>query len=325
VNSATFKANSSTAQAEDLTTNKPTFDNRLHLTGTLNLKAKKEITGNRAKSVQAGEFAFVVSVDGNVVAETDENGNTKVDENGKPVKQRFYTDDNGNINISIPIDQDDIGEHTYIISEVELNDFSIKYTTDKVKVKVKIVEAGNGEVKASSIEYPEGGAVFTNEYRAQGSAKLEGTKKLINTSNESVTVRQGQFNFVVMEGDTQVATGTTKSGGEIDFTEIKYYASDIGVHEYTVTEKDEGELFVIYSNKTCNVRVTVYDEGDGVLGTDIEYLDVKKDDNGHILFENGYTFVVPTGITLDFVPYAMVFAFTACLGTLIIVRRRKIK
>jgi pilin isopeptide linkage protein len=325
VSSATFKANSSSAQAEDLTANKPTFDNELHLTGTLNLQAKKVISGNRAKPVQAGEFAFVVSVDGKVIAETDENGNDKVDANGKAVKKRFYTDGNGNINISIPIDQDDIGEHTYVISEVELDDLSIKYTDDKVKVKVKIVEAGNGKVEASQIEYPEDGAVFTNEYKATGSVKLEGTKKLINTANESVAVYQGEFNFVVMEGDTQVATGTTKSGGEIDFTKITYYASDIGVHEYTITEKDEGKMFVEYTKKTAKVKVTVSDLGDGVLGTDVEYLDVTKDDNGHMLFENGYDFVVPSGIRLEFLPCLLALTFVAGVGVLMIVRRRKRK
>jgi pilin isopeptide linkage protein len=324
VTNATFKANDSTAQAESMETNKPTFNNTLHLTGTLNLVAKKEISGNRALPVQAGEFAFVVSVDGKVVAETDENGNDKVDENGKAIKKKFYTDSNGNINISIPIDQDDIGNHTYVISEVDLGDSSIKYTNDRVKVAVTIVEAGNGKVEASKIEYPEDGAVFTNEYKAQGSVKLHGTKQLINLDNELVNVFDGEFNFVVMEGDTQVATGTTKSGGEIDFTELKYVASDIGEHYYTITEKNEGRMFITYSEKVSNVKVTVYDDGDGVLGANVEYLDSEKDANGHILFKNKYTFAIPsTGITLDFQPYVVILAFMACFGVLITVCKRK--
>jgi pilin isopeptide linkage protein len=323
VTKATFKSNDSSAQAEDMNTNKPTFNNTLHLTGTLNLVAKKEISGNRAKAVQAGEFAFVVSVDGKVVAETDENGNEKVDENGKVIKKKFYTDDNGNINISIPIDQDDIGNHTYVISEVNLGDSSIKYTNDRVKVAVTIVEAGNGKVKASEIKYPEDGAVFTNEYLAQGSVKLQGTKQLTDKNNASVAVFDGEFNFVVMEGDTIVATGTTKSGGEIVFAEIKYVASDIGEHYYTITEKNEGRTFIEYSDKVARVKVNVYDKGDGVLNADVEYLDAKKDSNGHILFENKYTLTVPsTGITLDFQPYVVILAFMACFGLFVITLRR---
>jgi pilin isopeptide linkage protein len=324
VKSANYVSNSSSVASADLGTSMPTFDNQTHLTGTITLNATKEVT-NRAKAVQAGEFAFTVSVGGEVIAEKNADGTTKIGEDGKPVKKLFYTQEGGNIKFDIDIDQDDVGTQTYVISEVAGNDPTIKYTTDRVRVRVTIAEAGNGTVAATNYEYLTD-SVFTNEYKAEGSVTLEGTKILQSTSTGKATsVYKGEFNFVVKEGSTQVATGYNEADGSITFSEITFDASDIGVHTYYISEKDEGRPFIEYTTSTVKVQVTVTDAGDGKLATNVEYVSGTLDDNGHALFVNKTTLSVPTGIVLEVLPYALIVGVAFGLGILIIVCRRKRK
>jgi pilin isopeptide linkage protein len=324
IKSASFTSNDASVAGGNLSNSVPTFNNESHLTGTITLNAKKEVT-NRTNAVKAGEFAFTVSVGGEVIAEKNDDGTTKIGSDGKPVKKLFYTKDGGDIEINIDIDQDDVGTKTYVISEVEGNDSSIKYTTDRVRVKVTIAEAGNGEVKATNYEYLTD-AVFTNEYNAEGSVKLDGTKILKSESTgKAVSMYKGEFNFVVKEGDNQVATGTNESDGSIKFTDIKYDISDVGVHNYTISEKDEGKLFVDYTDKKVQVQVTVTDAGDGKLVTDVQYVDGTLDENGHALFTNKYTFVIASGINLDILPYVLIIGLAVIIGIIILVRKRKQK
>jgi pilin isopeptide linkage protein len=321
VKSASFVSSDSSVTSGDLSTVVPTFDNTLHLTGTLTLKATKEVT-NRTKSVQAGEFAFTVSAGGEVIAEKNEDGTTKIGEDGKPVKKVFYTKAGGDIEINIDIDQNDIGTKTYIISEVAGDDDTIKYTTERVRYKVTIAEAGNGKVKATSCE-PITDTVFTNEYKASGSATLEGTKILESASTgKASTMYKGEFNFVVKEGDTKVATGTNEVDGSITFTDITYDASDIGVHTYIISEKNEGKPFITYTENTVKVQVTVTDAGDGKLATDVQYIYGPLDDNGHALFKNIYTFIIPSGIRMDILPYVLLVIVAGCIGILMVCRRK---
>jgi pilin isopeptide linkage protein len=321
VKSASFVSADSSVTSGDLSTVVPTFDNTLHLTGTLTLKATKEVT-NRKKSVQAGEFAFTVSAGGEVIAEKNEDGTTKIGADGKPVKKVFYTKAGGDIEINIDIDQDDIGTKTYVISEVAGDDPTITYTTERVRYKVTIAEAGNGKVKATSCE-PITDTVFTNEYKASGSATLEGTKILESASTgKASTMYKGEFNFVVKEGDTKVATGTNEVDGSITFTDITYDASDIGVHTYIISEKNEGKPFITYTENTVKVQVTVTDAGDGKLATDVKYIYGPLDDNGHALFKNIYTFIIPSGIRMDILPYVLLVIVAGCIGILMVCRRK---
>jgi pilin isopeptide linkage protein len=324
VKSATYTKNGAAVDV-------PAFDNKITLTGTITLTAKK-VVENRAATVKANEFGFTVSVGGEVIAETNADGSTKLGTDGKPVKKVFYTQDGGSISIEIPVDQDDIGTQTYVISEVQGDDPTIGYTNDRVRVKVTISELGGGKVgiknSATDIVYVNDVDTFTNTYKASGSLTLQGTKSLVNKNNQSVTVRNGEFNFVVKEGTTQVATGTTETGGNIKFTDITYDASDIGDHTYTITEKDEGEMFVEYSEQSHTVKVYVSDNGDGILSAAVTEVDGKKitdakDVQAAILFNNIYTLIVPSGIRMDFLPYALVVLLAGGLGAATILRRRK--
>jgi hypothetical protein len=85
------------------------FVNQYHADGKIEFSATKEITGNRAQIVQADEFTFTVTEDGEEVA----TGATLL---GGVVK---FTE--------ISYDQDDIGTHEYVITEDKGSDETIGY------------------------------------------------------------------------------------------------------------------------------------------------------------------------------------------------------
>jgi pilin isopeptide linkage protein len=312
----------------------PTFDNKLSLTGSLDLEVKKTVTG-RAKEVQEGEFSFEV-VD-NSTGETvkDSEGNAMV----------FKTESGGNVKIQIPITQEDIGTKRYIIREVVPADAdkdpTISYTASPVIAKVTIGEvtaaenggtagvAATSKVTYTASKTDNGVPLMVNEYHATGSLKLEGTKELLY-GTEKQAIKAGRFNFVVMEGNTQVATGTTNGDWEdnIDFTEINYVTADIGPHTYTISEVNDGEMFVEYTDKTFTVTVDVEDAGDGKLTASAkkyETEDGEKDYRQHALFVNTCTFIIPTGIRLDVLPYVLILILALGCGALVLRRRKHMR
>jgi pilin isopeptide linkage protein len=302
----------------------PTFNNESHLSGTIHLEATK-VVENRAQAVQEGEFGFTVSVGGEVIAEKNADGTDKIGTDGKPVKKIFYTQAGGKIDFDIDIDQDDVGTKTYVISEVQGDDDTITYTTDRVRFKVTIAENGHGGVEMTKCEALTD-TVFTNTYSAQGTLSLTGTKKMYQQNKGAeVPVRNKEFTFEVYEGDVKVATGTNDATGKITFSDIVYYASDVGTHTYTISEKDEGELFVNYTDQTVTVKVEVADEGDGNLSATIKEVSGEKDDDGNPKFVNEYTLIVPSGIRMDFMPFAVIFALAAGLWILHRSKRRSAK
>jgi pilin isopeptide linkage protein len=270
-----------------------------------------------------------------VIAETNEDGSTKTGEDGKPVKKLFYTEEGGDIEITIDIDQDDVGKKTYIISEVTGEDPAIKYTTDRVRVRVTIAEGtdqnGNAIVEATDYEYLTD-AVFTNEYEAEGTLSLTGTKELrLQTEDGStLSLNNKSFEFEVYEGKVKVATGTNDATGKITFTDITYNASDIGEHTYTIKEVKGDDPYTDYSEAeiTVNVNVSDTDAGDGTLKAQVTSVNGKEVKNATeaenaIKFVNISTLVVPTGIRIDILPYAMMIAFAACLRMLLTIYKRK--
>jgi pilin isopeptide linkage protein len=315
-----------------------TFDNKCNLSGTLTLKATKEVTG-RTKPVGVGEFGFTVSAGGKVIAEKNADGSDVLNADGTPKKQVFYTSAGGEIVFNIPITQDDIGTKTYVISEVEGNDKTISYTDDRVRVKVTIEEDGKGGLTATSINYLTD-AVFTNTYVASGTLSLIGVKNLTQQSTGAdIQQYQDEFRFEVYEGTTRVATGTSDKNGKITFSDLVYFASDVGDHFYTISEIDDGELFVEYSQETVDLKVSVADAGNGVLSTTVYYKDstgdyqllTKSDDGSYlagtknpITFNNTFTLATPTGVRLDVIPFFIICAFAAAALAFRFVRKRRV-
>jgi pilin isopeptide linkage protein len=336
VTSVTYTSDSTEYAKGDILENGdvPTFDNTLSLVGSLNLQVKKVVSG-RATEVKADEFSFTVTDNSTGQTIKDSDGNDLV----------FKTQEGGLVDITIPLSHKDIGTKRYIIREVVPadadKDTSIGYTASPVIAKVTIgeitaAESPNGQAgvaATSKVTYTadkkeDGVPLMVNEYHATGSLKLEGTKKLMYGS-EKQAIKAGRFNFVVMEGNTQVATGTTNGEWEdnIDFTEIHYVAADIGTHTYTISEVDEGEMFVEYTDKTVTVTVEVKDAGGGELTVVPTYGGTvdEKDYRQHALFVNTCTFIIPTGIRLDVLPYVLIVLLALGCGALVLRRRKHMR
>ncbi len=234
------------------------FNNRVQ--AEIQLEAFKVMTG---RNLEAGKFTFEVK-EGSTVVATGTN-----DADGKVVFSKIYY--NG---IS------DEGEHTYTISEAQGSDAGVTYSDASYTVKVRVGPEVPGDystlLAATIIEEPEE-MVFTNVYGAAGSVKLEGTKTLTGR-----TMADDEFSFTVKEGESAVATGTSKADGTIDFSTISYTLDDVGEHVYTITE-DAGSMGdVTYDTSSFEVKVNVADNGDGTLTVAPEYPE------GGVAFNNVY-------------------------------------
>ncbi len=177
----------------------------------------------------------------------------------------------------------------YIIKETTTDGSGWTCDTGEYHVTVTVADDGTGTLTTSpsyvyvdadgeESEFPSDNATFTNLYAATGSLNLSGTKTF-----EGGTITDGQFTYTVMEGETQVATGTVAADGTITFTQIDYTYDEIGEHTYTITEDAGSDESVQYDDKEYTVVVTVTDNETGELN--VSYT-VNGEENGSIAFTN---------------------------------------
>ena len=116
---------------------------------------------------------------------------------------------------------------------------------------------------------------FENQYLAEGSVDLAGTKELLG--NRAADLEDGEFTFEVREldengvpGQTVVTTGESKADGTIDFEPIEYKVeagrSDIGTHTYEIREVAGADETVDYTDTVFTVTVEVTDLGERRTG-----------------------------------------------------------
>jgi pilin isopeptide linkage protein len=224
------------------------FVNEYHASGSAELTAVKELTGNRTAQIQADEFTFSVTEDETEVA-------TGATLDGGTVK---FTE--------ITYTQEDIGTHTYVISENAGSNESISYTAQPVTVTIEVTDAGAGKLN-TEIRYPDGGAKFVNEYHANGSLELKAEKELTGSP-----LQAGQFTFELKDADGKVLQTKQNDGdGLVAFDALAYTEADIDqVYTYTVSEVDGKVHGITYSTEVYTVKVTVKDNSDGTLAPETE-------------------------------------------------------
>ncbi len=176
---------------------------------------------------------------------------------------------------------DDIGTHTYIITENALGGGWTQSNPVTIEVTVS-TDTQNGGIKAE-ITSTTKTADFTNTYAAAGSLTLTGKKDISGTG---ATLTASQFDFAVYEGATRVATGTNDALGNITFTAIPYTAA--GSHTYTVKETSVSGGGWTVDTTEYTVEVTVTDNGNGTLSTD-KTITKGTDTVTQISFTNTYT------------------------------------
>ncbi len=170
-------------------------------------------------------------------------------------------------------------ETTYKVTEAKASGF--KQTT---------VEGDEGVIRAGSANVAK--AVFTNAYSASGQVRLTAHKEL-----QGRNVEKGLFLFTVHRDTADgamVAAARNDSDGNVQFGTIRYGLSDIGTHRYVIVESNDAKAGYTYSDQVFIATVTVVDNGDGTLATDVAYAKVGEDgaetpvDAAEVVFNNSY-------------------------------------
>ena len=131
---------------------------------------------------------------------------------------------------------------------------------DAHTVKITVTDDGKGNLTA----VPDGDLNFVNEYSPAAIdfdvlQNVSVTKKL-----DGRDLKQGDFNFELVEGDQVVATATNAADGSVVFKAQQHY-TEPGEHVYTVREVQGDAAGVSYDPKTYTVTVNVKDKGEGKL------------------------------------------------------------
>ena len=231
------------AQVETDASDALTFTNTYKAKGSITLAGTKSLTGRAA---HAGEFTFSVKDEaGNVVA-TGSNGA------------------NGAISFSpIAYTQDEVGDHTYTVSEDQGNLGGVAYDQSVKTVVVRVADNGDGTLSAAVVADRSQDLAFANTYTATGKAHLDAHKQLTGR-----TLAAGDFTFQLKDAaGTVLQEKTNDADGTVTFDDIAYTLPDVGVHTYTVSEVKGDKGGVTYDGSVKTVTVTVTDNGDGTLAT----------------------------------------------------------
>ncbi len=214
------------------------FVNTYEATATLTLTGTKVLTGRGW--VESDIFDFVVTENGEVVA------------NGLNNKTNITFD-------TITYTLEDVGTHTYIVSEGEVHKKGIARDDTTYEVTVTVSDNGDGTLKVETVGAD--AIAFENVYNATGSLTIEATKTITGKNIEEET-----FTFELKDEEGNVLQTKNNVGTDITFDAIEYTLEDVGeTFIYTVSEVDEGKEGYVYDDTVYTVTVTVTDGGHGEL------------------------------------------------------------
>ncbi len=202
-----------------------------------------------------------------------------------------------------PLELSNLPDGEYTLTETAAPE-GYDYATD-MKFKIEDGKVYQWDENASAYSTSENPNLTMVDEAKVGSITLTGTKKLTGDTAPVET-----YNFVVMEGSAQVATGSVNGAGDITFTEIKYEGpEDMGLHTYTITETAGITDNMFYDKSEFKVVVNVTD--DGKAGSDLT-AKVVAASSDTVEFTNKYTIpgnltvTVYDDLTKDVVPNAEV-------------------
>ena len=112
-------------------------------------------------------------------------------------------------------------------------------------------------------------AVLTNRYDATGTAVLNAQKEFIGGS---IGANQFKFELAVKDGAPIESVYAAQGSGAVVFSALNYNQADAGkTFHYTIREVEKNDTTIVYSDRVCDVDVTVTDNGNGTLSTSIKY------------------------------------------------------
>ena len=111
-------------------------------------------------------------------------------------------------------------------------------------------------------------AAFVNTYASKGTADVSAVKVL-----EGATLAAGQYTFQMYdENGVLTRTGFNANDGTVLFGKLRYTEADDGqTYHYTIRERKGTRGGVTYSEGEIEVTVTVADNGDGTMRTNVTY------------------------------------------------------
>ena len=228
------------------------FENTYSASGSLTLSGKKTIT-NKPASMDLSGFKFTVK-------------------EGETTVATGASDADGNITFgAITYSLDDVGKHTYVVSEDADTKPGVTNTTTPVTVIVTVSDNGDGTLnvaKAADGKVEINAVNFTNEYKTSGTGEV----KVKKTLEGRAWTTADSFEFTItpigeapaFTPNTLTITSTdadyTKSFGEVTFTKA-------GTYQWTVSETHHGETIdgVAYDSADKTVTIVVKDDGEGHL------------------------------------------------------------
>lgn len=190
------------------------------------------------------------------------------------------------------------GTYYYLVNEINGGLTGIDYAENQYLLAVTVTDDGTGALKASATlqhragvedafgttdAYTDTGVVFVNTYAPLETEIVLAAEKELTGRN----LKDGEFSFVVKQGDTVVSTATNAADGSISFRPITYTAA--GTYTYTITEVNGGLKGVEYDTASFNVTVNVVDQNGKLVATPVY-------PQGGVTFKNKFT---PDGITVE--------------------------
>ena len=227
--------------------------NNYAASGSVELEAKKALSG--AEWPEGKTLTFTLAGEGGTLPETTTATLTA------PGTATFD---------AITYTEADAGKtYTYTITEDGFGDGWTADPADGISVSVEVTDNGDGTLSAKATYTPENKTI-TNTYKATGTIELEATKAIAGAA----WPEGGSVVFTLSgEGGTlpETKTVTLTEPGKATFDAITYTEADAGkTYTYTISETTGlGTGWTKSADITATVTVT--DNGDGTIGTSVEY------------------------------------------------------
>lgn len=187
-------------------------------------------------------------------------------------------------------------EHTFTYTVTESGEVAGVTNDAKLSREVSFTVIDDGKGNLSVSHKPDGDVAFTftNTYNVTPvetsvTDQITANKVLIGRD-----LKEGEFSFVLVEGNKVVATGINDAEGNITMSAVKY--TEAGEHTYTLREVNGGTISkgITYGDAKYTIETTITDKGDGTLKAEHVLKDAKT-----ATFKNTYS-VTPTDADLDF-------------------------
>lgn len=206
----------------------------------------------------------------------------------------------------------EVGTHTYKVYELGTDGEpgtggtdadNVSYSEEVYTVTVTVAESNDGRGLSVSSDVQNSEIVFTNTYTPEsvvvgpsGSAQIGGTKTLNAAEGADRVLEEGEFTFVLLDGDgNEVSSTTNAADGSFVFDDLTF--DKAGTYSYAVAEASGNAGGITYDETLYGVTIEVTEDTDAnELVAQVSY---SKDNQSveAMSFTNTYE-AIPIGIQL---------------------------